>query len=114
MPCYSSIQTDLIDIATIEKVAPGLGITVTRRNSNRYILGKTDARGRTEVEIRREKEGEKFSTVPGTQYGNIEDDLITPLTQAYAKDKIKTFAAKRGYTVSAGNKPGEYVLTSYK
>lgn len=103
MPCYSQIETVLIDIATIEKAAALLGITVSRRNANSYVLQK----GSERIIIDRTGEGEKFYT-SASQNG-----IIKPLSQAYAKEMIKAFAKKKGYVVSAGSKPGEIILTQY-
>ena len=35
------------------------------------------------------------------------------LLPAYAKERAKQFAKSKGYTLSAGSKAGEYVLTKY-
>lgn len=105
MPCNSKIQTVLIDIAVIEAAAKVLGITVTKRTVNSYTL----KRGNEQVGIERTREGEKFST---TAYSG-ETTLLKELVPAYAKERVKAFAKSKGYTLSAGSKAGEYVLTKY-
>ena len=110
MPCFSVIVTVLIDVSTIEKAAATLDIQVIRRTSNRYTLRK----GSDMIDIQRNAEGQKFQTVAGSGGGNYPDNILTPLTMAYAKARVKQFAEKNGYTLSAGEKAGQYVLTSYR
>ena len=110
MPCFSVIVTVLIDVSTIEKAAATLGIQVIRRNANRYTLRKDS----DVIDIVRAAEGQKFQTVAGSGGGNYPDNILTPLTMAYAKARVKQFAEKNGYTLSAGEKAGQYVLTSYR
>ena len=105
MPCYSTIQTLLIDLAAIEAAAKALGITVTRRTENSYTL----KRGSEQIGIERPRAGEKFQTSAYSAEGKLMQDLLP----AYAKERAKQFAKSKGYTLSAGSKAGEYVLTKY-
>lgn len=105
MPCNSKIQTVLIDIAVIEAAAKALGITITKRTANSYTL----KRGNEQVGIERPREGEKFTTA---LYSG-ETSLLKELVTAYAKERVKQFAKSKGYTLSAGSKSGEFVLTKY-
>lgn len=110
MPCYSKIQTVLIDLKTIEAAAAKLGITISKRTANRFTLKKDGEH----IDIERASEGEKFSTMTYSGSGNWPDEIITPLTLEYARARVKDFAQKKGYTLSAGTKAGELVLTSYR
>jgi hypothetical protein len=109
MPCYTKIQTLLIDLKIIEQAAGTLGITVTKRTANSYTL----KRGDEQVTIERTQEGEKFYTSVYSGSNNFESQIIQPLTLAYAKERVKQFAKGKGYTVSAGSKPNTYVLSKY-
>jgi len=109
MPCYSGIETKLTDLETVQKAAEATGITVTKRSATRYTLSKDGES--IDIEC---KAGEKyFSTVAYSGSSNWPDAIIRPLTQQYAKERVKQFAKKRGYMVSAGSKPGQVVLTKY-
>lgn len=109
MPCYSKIKTVLIDVKTIEDAAKSLGIEVIRRNNNLYTLRHRNQN----INIQRAGEGEKFETVAYTGTGHYMEDILQPLTLAYAKERMKQFARKTGYTVSADSKPNAYILTKY-
>lgn len=109
MPCYSKIQTVLIDIKSVEDAAKSLGIEVVRRSNNLYTL----KHGNQSINIRRTGEGEKFETVAYTGTGRYVEDILQPLTLTYAKERMKQFARKTGYTVSADSKPNAYILTKY-
>lgn len=110
MPCYSNVQTVLTDVDSIEKAAAELGITVIKHSADRYTLSK----GGEHITIRRVAGEKKFSTEQYSGSNNWPDAVLRPLLTAYAKVQIKKFAAKKGMTVSAGAKPGQYVLTSYR
>lgn len=110
MPCFSNIQTILIDLEVIQQVAEQAGFTVSRRTANRYTISK----GREHIDIERTEAGQKFNTVAYSGSNNWPTEIIEPLVVGYAKAKLKAFAKKSGYVLSAGNKPNEYVLTSYK
>lgn len=105
MPCFSKTETVLIELTVIQSVAKALGIEVIRRTANSYTL----KRGTEQVGIERVREGEKFSTA---LYSG-ETSLLKELIPAYAKERVKQFAKSKGYTLSAGQKSGEYVLTKY-
>jgi len=109
MPCYTRVQTLLIDLKIIEQAASALGMTVTKRTANSYTLRK----GNEYVTLERTKEGEKFYTSTYSGSDGFLENIIQPLTLAYAKERVKQFAKSKGYTVSAGSKPNAYVLTKY-
>jgi len=110
MPCYSNVKTVLITLADIEAAAKFLGIKLEKHNANRYTLRK----GREHITIERTKEGEAFYTQSYSGSNSWDTEIIQPLVQAYAKEKLKTFAKKNGYTLSAGAKDGAFVLTSFR
>ena len=105
MPCYSKIQTVLLDLKVIEAASATLGISVIKRTANSYTL----RRGREQVTIERTREGERFTT----SYASSEGDLLKSLVPAYAKERVKQFARSKGYTVAAGSKPGKFILSKY-
>lgn len=109
MPCFSRIETVLIDLSTIEKAAKETGVTVERISDNRLRLKKGDER----VYLERSREGEKWfvEQYSGTDY--FDTAIINPLSIAYAKSTIKTWAQKNNYQFSAGKSQGDYVLTQY-
>lgn len=109
MPCFTKIQTLLIDLATLEAAAKVLGITVTKRTANSYTL----KRGNEQVGIERIREGEKFYVAAMSGTNNFQKEILEPLTTGYAKERVKQFAKTKGYTVAAGTKAGEYILTKY-
>lgn len=109
MPCFSKIQTLLIDLATIESAAKSLGIEALKRTSNSYTLKK----GNIQVGIERTREGEKFFIPAFSGSGDFQNEIMQPLTQEYGKERMKYWAKKRGYTVSTGSKPNQYVLSKY-
>lgn len=110
MPCYSKVPTVLLDFAVLVAAAENLGIVVIKRTPNRYTLRKGDEH----IDVERAELGQKFNTVAYSGSNNWDTEIIPPLVQAYAKEQIKSFAKKNGYTLSAGSKPGELVLVSYK
>jgi hypothetical protein len=110
MPCYSNIQTVLIDLDVVKSVAESMGISVIMKRPNRYTL-KT---GREHIDIERTEAGQKFNTVAFSGSDNWENEILQPLVMGYAKAQLKAFAKKSGYTLSAGSKSGEYIFTSYK
>lgn len=55
------------------------------------------------------REGEKFQT---SAYSG-ETSLFKELIPAYAKERVKQFAKTKGYTLSAGTKAGDFILTKY-
>lgn len=107
MPCFSTIQTVLIDLAALQKAADNLGMQLIKRNADTYTLSK----GAVSAYLQRSGEGQKF-TASNASY-NFNSEVLRPISQEYAKVRIKEFAKKKGYTVSAGSKPGEVILTQY-
>lgn len=110
MPCFSNVQTVLIDIKSVETAATALGIKVERNSPNVFTLRK----GKEFIRIERAREGEKFSTVAYSGSNNWDTEIMQPLVKGYAKEQLKVFAKKNGYTLSAGSKPDAYVLTSFR
>ncbi len=103
MPCYSKIQTKLLDVASIEAAASQLGITVKKINVNNIVLTK----GYETVTLSRLTEKEQFSAQGDTS-------LLDELIPVYARKQLVKFAKSRGYTVSQGNTSSEFVLTKYE
>lgn len=110
MPCYSKVTTLLIDLTAIEEATKSLGITVQKHSHNRITLSK----GNEQITLSRNVGEKKFSTVPYSGSASWDTEILQPLIPAYAKVQVKKFAAKRGYTLSVGSQPGEYVLNSYR
>ena len=114
MPCYSTIQTQMIDLQTIERAANALGMKVSRVNENKLTL--TSKSGRASLTLSRNRKEDKFTYNPylnGTE-GDYEAEILTPLVQGYAKETLKAWGRKNGYTLAMGKKPGEYELVSLK
>lgn len=109
MPCFSRIQTVLIDLLTIEAAAKTLGIQVLKRTPNSYTLKK----GSEQVNIERTREGEKFTTSMYSGSDNFQTTILQPITMEYAKERVRKFAKSKGYNLSAGTQTGEYILTKY-
>ncbi len=106
MPCYSKVQTQLLDIASIEAAAAKLGITVRKNNEN--FLRLSTAEG--EIELTRDRNTDKFTGQNG--YGKYEA-ILQQLIPVYARVQLQKFAKAKGYTISQGNDASEYVLTKY-
>ena len=109
MPCYSNIQTVLIDLKTIEASAQALGMTVTKKTANRYTLSK----GREYIDIQRGADG-KFETVAYSGSAYWPREVMDPLVIQYAKDRTKALLKSKGYVPSQGQNTNELVFTSYR
>jgi hypothetical protein len=109
MPCWTTIKTTLIVLATIEEAAKALGITMEKRTANSYTLRK----GREYVTIEREAADLPFNIRALSGSNNWEADILQPLTVKYTETSVKNFYRSQGYTVSAGQKPGELIFTKY-
>lgn len=110
MPCYSRIQTKLIDLVTIQKAAKDIGANIIAQSPNNIVIEKGDTR----VALERSHEGENYSLMTSrSSWGFDNDNLLDELTKSYAKTTLKTWAQKNGYQFSAGKKSGEYVMTQY-
>lgn len=109
MPCYSKVQTVLIDISSIEEAAKTIGMTVTKDTANKYTL----RRGNDYISIERTREGEKFSTVAMSGSNGYMENIVKPLTVAYARERVKKYYRSKGYTVAAGSKPNQLTFTKY-
>lgn len=103
MPCFTRVKTSLIDLETIFSAAEKLGIQVTKRTSNSYTLCKGDE----QVSIERSQEGAIFYA------SDFDAGILQPLTVEYTAQKVKKYYKTLGYTVSAGQKAGDYVFTKY-
>lgn len=111
MPCYSTIQTNMLDLQTLERAASALGMKVNRVNENQVTL----ANGRASLALSRNRKDDKFTYNPYlSAKGNYEAEILTPLVQGYAKETLKAWGRKNGYTLAMGKKPGEYELVSLK
>lgn len=110
MPCYSSVQTVILDTESLKKACLTLDIGLERHTDNRYTLRKAGEF----ITIERSQPGSKFQTVAYSGSTGFDTAIINPLVQEYAKVQLKKFAQKKGYVVSPGKATGEYVLTSLK
>ncbi len=109
MPCLTTIKTTLIVLATIEEAAKALGITMEKRTANSYTLRK----GREYVTIERETADQPFNIRAISGSNNWQTDILQPLTGKYTEVTVKNFYRAQGYTVSAGQKAGEFIFTKY-
>ncbi len=107
MPCYTKVQTQLLDIASIEAAAGKLGITVRKYNENFLRLSTSEG----EIELTRDRNTDKFTGQNG--YGKYEA-ILQQLVPAYAKIQLQKFARAKGYTISQGNDASEYILSKYE
>ncbi len=107
MPCYTKVQTQLLDIASIEAAASKLGISLKRYSDN--FLRLSTAEG--EIELSRDRNTDKFTGQSG--YGNYEQ-ILQQLIPAYARVQLQKFAKARGYTISQVNDATEFVLSKYE
>jgi len=109
MPCFTRIQTKLINLETIKLAAEKLGISIERRNANAYSLRN----GREVITIERNAEGEAFAIRPMSGSNNWQESIIKPLTVEYTKETVKAYYKSKGYTTSAGQKPNQLIFTKY-
>lgn len=107
MPCYSRITTKLTDLAAVKTAAEQLGYRVNQSGNVLYISGE-GANSLSVFTIHGQKELD--ARAPG--YGDTQ--ALTKITKQYAVNKVKAIAQKKGFMVSKGNKPNQYVLTSFK
>ena len=107
MPCYSTITTKLTDLEAVKVGAEQLGYRVTHSGSVLRITGQ----GVSYLSIFTVR-GEKFleANAPGTG----DSQALTKITRQYAVNKLKAVAQRKGFMVSQGSKPNQYVLTSFK
>ncbi len=108
MPCYSIIQTKLIDLVMIQKAVNEIGAKVTSLTPNNIVIEK----GGKRIALERPRENENYSLIFRRSSSDY-NELLDSLTVSYAKNTLKAWAKKSGYTFSAGSKPGEYVMTQY-
>lgn len=108
MPCYSRIQTKLIDLVTIQKAVKEIGAKIIAQSPNNIVIEKGDKR----IALERSREGENYNLMTSRSSWDY-DEMLGELTKSYAKTTLKTWAQKNGYQFSAGKKSGEYVMTQY-
>jgi hypothetical protein len=109
MPCYSIIQTKLITFTIIQQAVKEIGAKIIAQSPNNIVIEKGDKR----IALERSREGENYRLM--TSRSSIDyEELLDSLTVSYAKNTLKAWAKKSGYTFSAGSKPGEYVMTQYQ
>lgn len=108
MPCYSIIQTKLINLPTIQQAVKEIGAKVTALSPNNIVIEK----GENRIALERSREGENYRLMTSRSLLDYEE-LLNSVTVSYAKNTVKAWAKKNGYTFSAGTKPGEYVMTQY-
>lgn len=108
MPCYSNIQTKLIDRLMIEKAVKEIGAKIIAQSPNNLVIEKNDKR----ISLDRAREGENYRLMTSRSSWDY-STLLEELTISYAKTTMKQWAQKNGYTFSAGAKPGEYTMTQY-
>ena len=108
MPCYSRVETKLVDLEAVKAAAADLGMRVEVHSKNIVTVITQD---KTRVELFRTCEQDPFKT-----YNEYPSQVaaLASLTRGYATAKVKAYAKKNGYMVARGSQPGEYVLTSYK
>lgn len=109
MPCFTKVETKLIDLDTLKSVASALGIEVFMRNKNSYTLSK----GREYINISREAEGKPFSTEAFTGSNNWDTEILQPLTVGYTTAKVKAYYKSKGYSVVVDSKTNELIFTKY-
>lgn len=109
MPCYSKLETKLIDLETMKAVAKALGIELVMRTKNSYTLRK----GNEYINIERKAEGEPFFTVAMSGSNRWDTEILQPLTVEYTKSKVKAYYKSKGYSVSFGQSNDELVFTKY-
>lgn len=109
MPCYSVIQTKLIDRLMIEKAVKEIGAKIIAQSPNNLVIEKDGK----QISLDRAHEGENYRLMTNRSSSGYEE-ILNSLTVSYAKTTLKTWAQKTGYTFSAGTKPGEYIMTQYK
>ncbi len=107
MPCYSTIQTVLIDAKSIEEAASKIGATVKKYSENILAIQHNGS----SIHLRRECGEGKFQ---GSDMCGDYISLLNDLIPAYAKLQLKKFATAKGYTISQGQDQNEYVLTKYE
>lgn len=112
MPCYSTVQTQLIDLPAIDRAAAALGLKVERKSVNEVKLTSRD--GSASLTLIRNRPADKFSFSSYAATGDYDGQIVRPLIQGYAKEQLKVFARKNGYTLAPGKKPGQYELVSLK
>ncbi len=103
MPCYSKIQTVLLDVSSIEAAATQLGMKVQKHAPNSLTV----TRGYESVTLFRTKSEDRFQAQGDTS-------LLTDLVPVYAKKQLVKFAKSKGYTISQGSDATEYILTKYE
>lgn len=108
MPCYSTIETKLLDLVMIQKAIKEIGARILAQSPNNIVIEKDGEH----ISLMRSREGENFILMTNRSSDDYEK-LLDSLTVSYAKNTLKAWATKSGYSFSAGSKPGEYVMNKY-
>lgn len=108
MPCYSTIKTKLIDLVMIQKAIKEIGAKILAQSPNTIVIEKDGKH----ISLDRAREGENYRLMTSRSSWDYEE-LLATLTISYAKNTVKAWAQKNGYTFSVGKNPGEYVMTQY-
>lgn len=106
MPCYSSIETELKDIASIVEAAKKLDFATRKISENAIEI--TSKHGRITL-VRDDAKGKFRSSTKSGDYETILDELIP----VYAKVQLVKFAKANGYTISQGDTPQDFNLVRY-
>jgi hypothetical protein len=102
------VQTKLINLVIIQQAIKEIGAKVTALSPNNIVIEKGDKR----LALERSREGENYRLMTSRSSWDYEE-LLDSLTVSYAKNTLKAWAKKSGYTFSAGSKTGEYIMTQY-
>lgn len=108
MPCFSVIQTKLVNLPTIQKAVSDIGAKIIAQSPNTIVIEKNGKH----ISLDRAREGKNYRLMTNRSSWDYET-LLDELTVSYAKTTMKQWAQKNGYTFSAGAKTGEYVMTQY-
>ena len=111
MPCYTTVQTNFIDVDALQAAAKEMGITMQAQGANAFRLRSTKTGDY--VTIQREKPGAKFQTETYSASDDYVEEILNKLAQPYGKVMLKKWSQKNGYNFAAGTKPNEYVMTKY-
>ena len=102
MPCYSTIQTKLLDAEVVKKAAEAMGyVAEVSKDALSITIRKG---GQVVAQITRYNVTSTFET----SYQSAE--LVKNLTVKYAEIKVRRFAQKNGYIISKGKGVRQLVL----
>lgn len=107
MPCYSTITTKLTDLEAVKIAAEQEGFNVVH---NGQVLRITGANG---VDFTVWRSGSE-KTLRAQAEERADTDALRKVSKTYAVNKLKAVAKKRGFMVSKGAQPNQYVFTSFR